>query len=464
MPNLYGEWLRKQRQARGWNVPEMCRQLRQAARPAGDKLPSNQCLNTMVRRWEKDVGGVSERYRLHYCKAFSLAPDEFGIAPIATRAFTSSATAGSALANSVSYPASGGQDRQANGNRPHPPGRSTIEGEVLMTAHEGSEHAERAERRDLGDATLEQFRTDVIRLSREYLTGEPLPLFIDMRRVRGRIYTALDRQIWPRDRVELYFLLGCLSGLMADAADDLGSAAAGEELARAGWAYAASIDHKPLMSWLRMELGHIAKWAARPRQSLELAAGGLEYVTAGPNGAQLQLLRAVAAARLGDTETVSEAIAAAGQARDRDYADDVLALGGEFGFSRATQHYCAGSALGLVPGSQVAAIAELELALGLYAAGPEPGEDHSMYAEMRARVELAGAQVRIGGLEAAAAAIEPVLALPPGRRIASLPQRLNQVRVDLAVPHYRGSAEAKDLDEQIELFTATRTNLGLLPV
>jgi hypothetical protein len=464
MPNLYGEWLRKQRQARGWNVPEMCRQLRQAARPAGDKLPSNQCLNTMVRRWENDVGGVSERYRLHYCRAFNLAPDEFGIAPIATGAFSSAVIARSESASSVSFHVPGGQDRQASANRPHSRVRPTIEGEVLMTAHEGSEHAERAERRDLGDATLEQFRTDVIRLSREYMTGEPLPLFVEMRRVRGRIYTALDRQIWPRDRVELYFLLGCLSGLMADAADDLGSAAAGEELARAGWAYAASIDHKPLMAWLRMELGHIAKWASRPRQSLEFATGGLEFVTAGPNGAQLQLLRAVAAARLGDTDTVGEAIAAAGQARDRDYADDVLALGGEFGFSRATQHYSAGSALVQVPGSEVAAIAELELALDLYAAGPDPGEDHSMYAEMRARVELAGAQVRIGDLEAATAAVGPVLALPPGRRIASLSQRLIQVRADLAAPPYHGSVKARDLDEQIELFTATRTGLGLLSV
>src|SRR6266852_8948301 len=89
------------------------------------------------------------------------------------------------------------------------------EREVVMAAHEGSEYAERAEQRDIGEATLEQLRADVARLSREYMTGEPLPLFLEMRRVRNRMHAALDRQLWPRDETELYFLLGCLNGLMA---------------------------------------------------------------------------------------------------------------------------------------------------------------------------------------------------------------------------------------------------------
>jgi hypothetical protein len=35
----------------------------------------------MIRRWEKDSGGVSERYRLHYCRAFGIALEGFGTAP-----------------------------------------------------------------------------------------------------------------------------------------------------------------------------------------------------------------------------------------------------------------------------------------------------------------------------------------------------------------------------------------------
>jgi len=71
-------WLRVQRQARGWNVPEMARRLRRAARSSGDVVPDNTALCTYVRRWERGQVGPSERYMLHYCKAFGITPAEFG--------------------------------------------------------------------------------------------------------------------------------------------------------------------------------------------------------------------------------------------------------------------------------------------------------------------------------------------------------------------------------------------------
>src|ERR1019366_8402759 len=197
-------------------------------------------------------------------------------------------------------------------------GGSWIEREVLMTAHEGGEHGEHAERRDIGEATLEQLRADVTRLSHEFMIGEPLPLFLEMRRVRARIYAALDRRLWPRDQTELYFQLAALSCLMAAAASDLGYPQAGEELARAGWAYATAIDNRPLMAHLRLELAGIVFWD-RPRQSRDLAQSGLEYLSDGPNAAQLHLQYARAAARLGDATTARRAIASANEAREREY-------------------------------------------------------------------------------------------------------------------------------------------------
>ena len=84
-----------------------------------------------------------------------------------------------------------------------------------MAAHEGSEHAERAEQRGIGEATLEQFRADVTSLSVQYMTGETFGLFKEMRRVRNRILEALDRRQWPRDAAELYLRAGCLCALIA---------------------------------------------------------------------------------------------------------------------------------------------------------------------------------------------------------------------------------------------------------
>jgi transcriptional regulator with XRE-family HTH domain len=322
---------------------------------------------------------------------------------------------------------------------------------VTMAAHEGSAHAEDAERRDIGEATLEQLRADVVRLSREYMTAEPFPTFQEMRRVRRRMYAALDRRLWPRDQSDLYFLLGVLNGLMAAAANGLGHPEAAEELVRAGWVYATAIDHRPLMAQLRIELAGIAYWD-RPRHSRDLAASGLRYLSDGPNAAQLHLKYGRAAARLGDAEAARRSITAAHEARARDHHDELLDIGGELVLSLASQHYYAGASLIELPGAERDAIAELEQATTLYAAGPRPGEHHSGYCVASAHIDLATARLRDGQLDAAAFALEPVLALHPNRRIASLPQRLSRVRTELATPTYQGQHLAAELDERIEAF------------
>ena len=211
-----------------------------------------------------------------------------------------------------------------------------------MAAHEGSEHAERAEQRGIGEATLEQFRADVTSLSVQYMTGETFGLFMEMRRVRNRILEALDRRQWPRDAAELYLLAGCLSALMAAAATNLGFPQDAEELTRSGWAYATIIDHRPLMARLRLCAAYAAYWSGRPEQSANLARSGLEYLADGQNAAQLHLFGGLASARLGDAASAHQAIAAARDARDREHRDELLEIGGEFGFSRATQSYYAG--------------------------------------------------------------------------------------------------------------------------
>jgi tetratricopeptide (TPR) repeat protein len=330
---------------------------------------------------------------------------------------------------------------------------SWIGREVEMAAHDGSEHAERAEQRDIGDATLEQLRSDVIRLSHGYMTGEPFGMFQEMRRVRDRMYAALDRRLWPRDQTDLYLLLGCLNCLMAAAADDLGYPSASEELIRAGWAYAVAIDHKPLMAKLRADLAAVAYWHNRPRQARDLADSGLKYLAGGPNAAQLHLKYGRAAARLGDADVARRAIGQARDARERRNEDDLLPLGGEFGFSRASQHYLAGSTLLEITGAERDAITELERATELYEAGPEEGEDHSFELRMLAQIELAVARLRVGELDAAKPALRPVLALPPGQRIDPLPQRLETVRAELARPRYHGSPQASDLAGEIEDFS-----------
>jgi hypothetical protein len=319
-----------------------------------------------------------------------------------------------------------------------------------MTAHESSEQAEHAERRDIGDTTVEQMRTDVQRLSRQYMTGQPLPLFFEMRRVRDRMHTALDRRLWPRDATEIYFLLAALNGLMANAALDLGYHQAAEELIRAGWAYAIAIDHRPLMGFLRGKQASVAYWRGYPLRARELAQDGLAYLPDGTGAVLLHCRHAIPAARLGEPDEAAAAVTSAHEARDRG-PRDVLhdEIGGEFGCSPAKESYLAGTALADMPQSEPAAIRELQTAVRLYSSGP--AEERSYGCEALAHINLAVVHIRKGALDAVD--LEPVFGLPSAKRIDALPQRLAAVRTELAQPIFRGSAQARELGERIEEFS-----------
>jgi transcriptional regulator with XRE-family HTH domain len=441
MSSELGAWLRRQREERGWTRSQMARQLIRAARSKGDtSLPGVDNISHNIYRWERGVVGPAERYRHYYCGAFGIPFSDFG------RPAESGITPGRADPSSPSPTALAGR-------RMPPPeaGAFTIRQEGLMTAHEGSEHAERAEQRGIGDATLDQFRADVRRLSVEYMTGEPSGMFREMRRVRGRVLEALDRRQWPRDASELYLMAGCLNALMAAAATNLGVPDGAEELIRSGWAYATIIGHHPLMARLRLCAAYTAYWSGRPKQSANLAQNGLEFLADGQNAGHLHLHAGLALARLGDTESALYQIAAARDARERDHRDELEEIGGEFGFSEATHSYYAGFTL-LVAGSVREAAAELERATELYRAGPGPGEHHSRRCQMLAHTDLAIARLRSGALDAAIESLAPVMALRPAERTFVQLQRLSVLRDDLAGTIFRGSPQARQLNDQLEEF------------
>jgi hypothetical protein len=82
-------------------------------------------------------------------------------------------------------------------------------------------------------------------------------------------------------------------------------------------------------------------------------------------------------------------------------------------------------------------------------------------AKALASIDLTAVRLRSGALDAAAAAVTPVLSLPVAQRISSLTPRLRLVRTELATPVYRGSAQARELDERIEEFTRDSVTAGL---
>ena len=155
-----GQWLVLQRRARGWNVAHMARKLREAATSAGDKLPSRDSLIVMIHRWESDRSGISERYRLHYCRAFQIPIDLFG------------------------NPAA--LDLPANGTGRHV-------ARQIPGKHLGAE---------------------VTRLLLPSLTSRPTGLAGQLPAVRDRMHAAVDQLCEEEDRDQFCFLLGYLSALV----------------------------------------------------------------------------------------------------------------------------------------------------------------------------------------------------------------------------------------------------------
>jgi hypothetical protein len=66
MPAISGATLRAWRRSRGWDVPEMARQLRRAARDTGQTAAAHEGLVRMIRDWEHDTHQLTERYELLY--------------------------------------------------------------------------------------------------------------------------------------------------------------------------------------------------------------------------------------------------------------------------------------------------------------------------------------------------------------------------------------------------------------
>jgi transcriptional regulator with XRE-family HTH domain len=71
LTDVTGEQLRKWREAKGWDVPRMARELRKVARGSGEDVAAHHGLVKMIPQWERGNRAPRERYRLLYQKVFA---------------------------------------------------------------------------------------------------------------------------------------------------------------------------------------------------------------------------------------------------------------------------------------------------------------------------------------------------------------------------------------------------------
>lgn len=332
---------------------------------------------------------------------------------------------------------------------------------IMAAAHEASEHAGRAEGSNLGPSTLDQLDADVTRIANDYVHTPPMPMMVEMLRVRRRVYRLLEGQQRPSDTGHLYLLAGSLSGLLANASTDLGYLDAAAEQIRAAWAYGEISGHNGLRAWARGMHALIEYWSERPHRALRLAQSGQRYADSATAAVRLHNIEARIWSKIGSAAETERSIRAATDAAAGSGTDSLHdEVGGVFGFSDAKASYYSGATyihLGLAE----PALAATERTIELYRTGP--ARQRSYGAEALARVDSAAAHLINGSLDGAAEALLPVLALDEDKRIAQLEERLTGLRRRICAPAFRGVAEARALDERIEEFCGATATRGLPP-
>jgi hypothetical protein len=329
-----------------------------------------------------------------------------------------------------------------------PSGFAVVEEVTIMAAHESSRHAAEADGAVSG-AVIEQVQAQVWRLARDYADMPPLRLLAESRQARNQAYTALDRTRRPAQTRDLYLAAGQLCGLMAVASFDLAVWDAAVEQARAACVYADLVDHPGLRAWARGTQALIAYWAGQPRQAMVHIDAGLDGAPAGAARARLCSIQARAWSHIGgDRQRVVDALAAADDAHAADHGSDDLhdVIGGKFGWGPSSHAACAGTAL-LAAGDPAGAVDRARHALRLLPDDPLGG----LVAE-RAYIDLAAAELALGRLDAAQAALATVWAVPLVKRRHSLTDRLAQIARVLAGRTWHGDREAAQLRDRIEVF------------
>jgi transcriptional regulator with XRE-family HTH domain len=71
LTNVTGEQLRRWREAKGWDVPRMARELRKVAKDSGEDVAAHHGLVKMIPQWERGNRVPRERYRLLYQQVFA---------------------------------------------------------------------------------------------------------------------------------------------------------------------------------------------------------------------------------------------------------------------------------------------------------------------------------------------------------------------------------------------------------
>jgi tetratricopeptide (TPR) repeat protein len=300
--------------------------------------------------------------------------------------------------------------------------------------------------------TLEQITDEIRRLATAYQLQALPTLLADLVHVQDITFRLLEGRQRPSQSQTLYMLAAAASGMMANASHDLGDNYAAMTQARTAYMCADNAEHDGLRTWVRGIQSMVSYWAGWPHDAVRYARlGALPAVNIRSTAAVwIAALEGRAWAAVGNDEEVNNAIQRAQDARERVLPNEVDELGGKLTFPLPRQLYYAADALSWLPGSEEAAESVADQALSEY--GRAVSSERSYLDEAIAKTDIALARARRGEIDGANEAISPVLELSPALRIGGVLVNARRIHGVITYSRYKGSAVAKDLQQELEGF------------
>lgn len=339
------------------------------------------------------------------------------------------------------------------GAGPHEMGRN-----AAMAARRAIRFAMGAERSEVGQETLGYLQDEVRRIAEIYIRVPLGTILDDLTHIQDETFRLLESgHAKPSQIRDLYLLAALESGMLARASHDLGDPQSAMMQARTAAVCADQAEHRGMSTWVRGLQSLISYWADRPEDALHYARKGASSSADLHGSVSMWLagLEARAAALLGDAETVHAAIRRTEELRERTQADDLDALGGNFYFPQVRQDYYTVEACVLLGDGDTDLVRRAEEAVRGFADVNDP---HWAFGDQAgARSDLALARLFTGDLDGAAAAVQPVLDLPPSQRNAGVIGSVQRVRASLTHGPVRNALTARELREEIAAFSSRPT-------
>ncbi|MBB5873657.1 transcriptional regulator with XRE-family HTH domain [Allocatelliglobosispora scoriae] len=291
----------------------------------------------------------------------------------------------------------------------------------------------------------------VRRLAVAYLGSPPGPILVAAVELRGEALRRLQQhQYRPHELADLYLTIGRLQGILAYSALDLGDAESAMTHARAALACSERAGDAELGAWVRGTQSLIARFQGDYPQ----AEAHILSVSAfhGPGTGALRLLCGYAQCRSHFADSTATIRALDQAAEGREHLSTTDSMAGIFEFSQAKQLYYGGSSLIWLDGGTDAERAAREARAAIAIWEMEPPEARSLDDEALAHLYEATALLQLRDLDAAAAAIRPVLDLPAERQISWIGKRLSRFAAMLHSGGFASSPGAADLVDEIHAF------------